>query len=525
MRSVVLLFASVVSLAMSQEWVDMYGLGQSQNYSGFDITMDQAGWIYAGGVAPISQFYDGPAIVRYGAPGTRSWDKVFRIHDSLGAIQDLKVAVSNAGVVAVAGYGFVSGDVSYFIAACNLQGESLWAHMYRGISSSLGSFDVAADGRGGVYLCRPEIPETTGGDIRTTKYRPDGQVEWTQLYDGPRHSDDFGRAVAVDTAGNAYVAGQTYNALGKQKPFILKYGTDGTLLRVVMFGTQGNNDGTFHDIALATDGSVYAAGEYAYLNQSPIARYSASLDSLWNITVSGWMTRAAVDRQGNLFATGRQGPDYSTWKFSSTGSQLWNRIYDGPAHGTDIPTGIAVDDSGNAYVTGQSPSTSVAEEATVKYSSAGQERWVSRCHYWTGMYANGLTASHGGDCYVTGFDKDTVGPYRWSIWITKKYRPTGPGGQEEAATSRPSGGGGIRVSPTVVARRCRFTLPARARATGLRILDASGRAVWGVPTQAGETTVIWDATDEAGLPVPNGVYFVTLEGAGSRSATKFIIQR
>jgi hypothetical protein len=67
------------------------------------------------------------------------------------------------------------------------------------------------------------------------------------------------------------------------------------------------------------------------------------------------------------------------------GVPLWTNRYSGPAHGNDSARAVAVDKSGNVFVTGYSWSGGDADScdySTVAYSSAG-------CHSWTNRY-NGL---------------------------------------------------------------------------------------------------------------------------------------
>src|SRR5215510_4225138 len=66
----------------------------------------------------------------------------------------------------------------------------------------------------------------------------------------------------------------------------------------------------------------------------------------------------AVDRRGNAFVTGssadRGSYSYTTIKYSGAGVPLWTNLYNGTSNTADYATSIAVDRSGNVFVTGRS---------------------------------------------------------------------------------------------------------------------------------------------------------------------------
>jgi hypothetical protein len=116
----------------------------------------------------------------------------------------------------------------------------------------------------------------------------------------------------------------------------------------------------------------------------------------------------AVDNSGNVYVGGYswgEGTrvDYTTIKYNSAGNEEWVARYNGPGNGDDQLSAIAVDGSGNVYVTGFSvvDNNSHFDCVTIKYNSVGQEQWVARYTAPSG-YAGGdaIALDGSGNVYV-----------------------------------------------------------------------------------------------------------------------------
>ncbi len=102
----------------------------------------------------------------------------------------------------------------------------------------------------------------------------------------------------------------------------------------------------------------------------------------------------------------------------------WTKRYNGPGNFKDKAIAIAVDGSGNVFITGESyGSGTIVDYATIKYSSNGIQEWLNRYHYSTDDIARSLTVNSAGYAYVTGSSVGASGS-NWD-YATIKYSPDG----------------------------------------------------------------------------------------------------
>jgi len=114
-----------------------------------------------------------------------------------------------------------------------------------------------------------------------------------------------------------------------------------------------------------------------------------------------------------------------TLLYSQFVDTAWVRRYNGPGNHNDGANAIAVDNLGNAYVTGYSRHGNAEgseDYATIKYNSAGIEQWVARYHFIFWDYAYAIAIDGQGNVYVTG---ESYGSGTYYDYATIKYNSQG----------------------------------------------------------------------------------------------------
>lgn len=291
---------------------------------------------------------------------------------------------------------------------------------YLGGTASDAGYGIAVPTKEFVYL----VGSTTSNDFPTTNPfqldQPAYDVFVTKLsgtgdsliystYIGG-NMDDLGSELAVDGDGNAYITGQTWSSnfptINQVQDdqltvdaFAAKLGPDGSeLLYCTYLG--GGSDDISRGIAVGAGGEAVVVGE-TQSSDYPLKNQYQSFRGM----LDGFVTKIS-DGGGKLV--------YSTY----LGGSEFDRAY-----------GIAMDDVGNAYVTGNTSSSDFpilnpdgalqggGDVFVTKLHPGGTELLYSTCVGGTlADYGYAIAVSGDGSAFVTGItlssDFPTVGPYQ-----------------------------------------------------------------------------------------------------------------
>ncbi len=184
-------------------------------------------------------------------------------------------------------------------------------------------------------------------------------ADWVVRYDGPSHGDDRPAAVSFDADGNIFVTGYIYNGATNQDDwFTAKYcgssacsnkldkacGRDSDCSQALNEGTCG---GIYSKCNGQTKGQVIWSDTFNGSGSGNDHAASLAMDSYGNVFVTGY----SVNSSGN--------EDWLTTKYCGSnmlsscpnGNRIvWQKTYDGPAHGDDEAKTVRVDPIDGAVV-------------------------------------------------------------------------------------------------------------------------------------------------------------------------------
>jgi hypothetical protein len=246
---------------------------------------------------------------------------------------------------------------------------------------------------------------------------------------------DYGRAIAVDGLGNAYITGSTYST---------DFPTEGAYQRTY----HGLDDAFVTKLSSSGNGLVYST----YLGGSHGDDGRAiAVDGSGSAYITGGTYSADFPTEGE-FQSDQGSADVFVTKLSSSGNSLVYSTYLGGST-FDYGMAIAVNGLGNACITGQTNSTDFPNKAAYQGTCNGaDDAFVTKLNssgsglvYSTYIGGNaidrafGLALNGSGNAYITGYTTSADFP-------TKGAYQTDQGSTDAFVTKLKSSGNGLVYS-------------------------------------------------------------------------------
>ncbi|HEV2474286.1 MAG TPA: SBBP repeat-containing protein [Chthonomonadales bacterium] len=285
-----------------------------------------------------------------------------------------------------------------------------------GIITDIGGFALDANDNA-VVTGTLNDGQDSNNDVFTSMVTSAGYIDLNLLYDGAASGNDYGNAIALDGAGNAYVAG-TYDANTGALLWSHLYGA--TYPTALMIDAQGD------PIVLAQGNNAIQLFKFNPTGQViwqrhvaiPSGDYSSNsvftVDSAGNMLLACGLTNSSLRTTTDLL-----------YKYAPNGVVLWERTLASSSSGTwNGPTGITTDSSGAVIMNvSRVPATiGYPVQVVLKYSSTGQFLW-SRSFPDAGEYPGASSTN----AVVTDSNDNIIATCTLggTVSVTQKYDSSG----------------------------------------------------------------------------------------------------
>ena len=275
-----------------------------------------------------------------------------------------------------------------------------------------GGVGIVTDSVGNIYATGYTVG--LADDIIVVKYNEFGVVQWQVGIAGASH--DNGVGIDVDGTDNIYVSAGTRSiGSGVSSILVLKYNSEGVLQWQRTLGIDVGND-FCRGISVTNAGAVYVSGDSTNVGTGDLsivlAKYDTNGSIQWQRVLGGVQRDTSgdviADEAGNSFIIGTTGSagagqnDVVVAKYNSSGTIQWQRLLGWGE--TDGGQGIALDATGNVYITGYTSSKLIV----AKYNGSGTIQWQRTLADVSGnVGGNSIVLDSLGDIYITGFVSST----------------------------------------------------------------------------------------------------------------------
>jgi len=253
--------------------------------------------------------------------------------------------------------------------------------------------------------------------------------------------DESGAGVAIDVSGNVIYVGATAGApdlqvnAGAHDAYIRKFSPAGVAEWTRLLGTTGIDAAT--GVAVDSTGNIYVCGATAGTMATQtsngdldffLAKYASNGALLWvrqwGTATMDFATGVAVDSTGNAFVTGytsasMNGQTYLGMtdaflvKFSSIGNQMWTRQFG--SNNYDRGYAVAVDSTGSVFVTGSTGGAMLGQTFLggedvflTRYNTGGTHQWSRQYGSTNGEVGFAIALDSTDNIYIAGTTVGTL---------------------------------------------------------------------------------------------------------------------
>lgn len=421
------------------QWSKAYNAPANQNDRALAVTVDASDNVYVTGQTDADNTattnYDF-GTVKYNSAGVQQWARItgspFNQYDIPAAI-----VADASGNVYITGKSdqdlAITTDNDWMTVAYNTGGTLQWTLSHAGTRTGNGDNPSSMILSGSnLYIVGDADNLVTEKDATIIKYDVIGTEIWVKDINGEGDFNESAKAVVVDANDNSYSCGYTFRESNNRDATIVKVNTGGTLDCYYTFqGIKGDDD-EFSDLALSTDGYIYAVGYTKVSNQKSnvlvVKVDPATCTEVWNYTYdfigqSDKGESIALDATGNIYVVARSDQniadssdnnDIVTIKLDASGNQIWLQRFNGTGNLRDEPSKILLDGTGSVLVCGRTENVHDDDFLVIKYdASTGNPVWATPAIYG-GPFANDdrpldMTIDASNNIFVCGYSQTASG--------------------------------------------------------------------------------------------------------------------
>jgi len=343
-------------------------------------------------------------------------------------------SLGNIYIIGHANYSLI-GNHNIILAKFDNLGQLQWNITFGGAGYDTG-YDVELDSKNNIYLAGAidlsEDPWNSKTDLILIKYNSYGEYQWNKTCGG--EGNDAYVGMTLDSDDNIYITGHVSNISDYDNPdlVLFKYDNLGNHLWNKTWGEQGGDYG--YDIVLDSLGNIYITGQsFDEFSGADICllKYNNLGQFQWNKTwnkSSEYGTGIALDSSENIYITGYtlvdSSPNYDMvfLKYNNTGDLVWNRTWGNKYF--DVLMDIAIDSEDNIYLAGivNCSTTKSFDFCLMKFNINGEQQFN---HTWGGAkidQCRAITLDSANNVFLTGFT-NSFGFGDSDVYLAKFSKP------------------------------------------------------------------------------------------------------